>query len=380
MKSQEKTKQKKVAVLIRDFNPYSGGAEKYCFELTRVLSKKYHVSVLCQTYDGPVSDLQIIKIPKIKRPRYLNQLLFSFLSRKYIQDNKFDVIHSHDMVTYANVNTIHVPTVKSNISRKLLSSNFVNKFLIYISPRIRSYLWLENKQMNVCQDTPKHIIAVSDLLKKNITSSYAGTEYITKVISPGISLDKSILSSKKKFLISNNIKPNSFIILFVGHSFRRKGLQTLVDAFAKINNSSIYIVVAGRGDSNEINFPNEKVKKNIIFLGGVSDMSSIYPSVDIMVHPTLGDTYGMAVLEAMYHKIPVILSDKKYCGISSDLNESNSIFISNPLDSIDLSKKILYLLNNIHIRRDLGINAYKFAKNKSWEHISKEYENVFQNL
>ena len=103
----------KVAVLIRHYNASAGGAERYCVELTKRLAKIYDVHVFTQHNSEQSENITFHRIPQwFQRPRYLNQLLFSWFTRRETK-NKFDIVHSHEMVTHANIYTLHVPCVKT---------------------------------------------------------------------------------------------------------------------------------------------------------------------------------------------------------------------------------------------------------------------------
>ena len=65
MKNKGKNK-KKIAVLTRNFSPYSGGAERYCYELTLELKKIFEIHVLCQEYSENIEGINFYKVPKLK--------------------------------------------------------------------------------------------------------------------------------------------------------------------------------------------------------------------------------------------------------------------------------------------------------------------------
>ena len=54
----------RIAVLIRNFRRNSGGAERYCVELTERLSQYHDVHVFCQTFDKSSFPIEFHKISK----------------------------------------------------------------------------------------------------------------------------------------------------------------------------------------------------------------------------------------------------------------------------------------------------------------------------
>ena len=155
----------KIAVLVRNFNRNAGGAERYCVELSERLSENNEVHIYSQTFDEKLPTIEFHKISKyFDKPRFLNQLLFSYLTKK-ATSGKFDIVHSHEMVSDADIYTIHVPCFKSD----WINSKGIRKFLknlnTLLSPRKIGYLWLEKKQMQ--NSSKRHFISVSGMLPIN---------------------------------------------------------------------------------------------------------------------------------------------------------------------------------------------------------------------
>jgi UDP-glucose:(heptosyl)LPS alpha-1,3-glucosyltransferase len=96
-------------------------------------------------------------------------------------------------------------------------------------------------------------------------------------------------------------------------------------------------------------------------------MDEVYPGADTLIHPTLNDTYGMVVLESMLHQLSVIVSNKKYCGISEYIENKEAIILKDPKDEINLSNKIDFLYNNVDYRNNMSKHGLIKAKAFTWE-------------
>jgi len=362
-------KRLKVAVLIRNFNSSGGGAERYCVELTNRLSKIHEVHVFSQHNSEHSDHISFHKIPQwFKKPRFVNQLLFSWLTKRATQ-NKFDIVHSHDMATHANVYTLHVPCVRT----KWTQTKGIKKILRWantlLSPRKIAYLWLENKEMQVLSN--RYFICVSEYLSRNILESYPKLYEHMAIAHPGIEIqsynEREITKLREQFREDYNIPVSAFVLLFVAHGFKRKGLPAIIKALESLNDKSIHIVVAGNGDPKEIEIHSSVVKTNTHFIGSVKNMGELYPVADILIHPTLGDTYGMVVLEAMSHKLPVIVSSSEYCGFSEHLSNEEAIILNNPKNSKEISKNIQMLNQQVNLRNRIAENGLKKSKQINWE-------------
>lgn len=354
----------KIAVLIRHYNRSGGGAERYCVELTERLAKIHDVSVLSQEISEHSDYIKFIQIKQwVKRPRFANQLLFSWMTRRMTK-NQYDIVHSHDMTTHANIHTIHVPCVRSKWTEKKGIYKLARWLLTPLSPRKIGYLWLEHRQMMVARN--KHIISVSEYLSKNIIASYPKLLGRITIAQPGITL-QNLEESDNSFRQLNNISDTAFVLLFVAHRFKQKGLQVIVNALESIENNNIHVLVAGNGNPNEITFKSQRVQSNIHFIGTVKKMHQLYSTSDALIHPTLGDTFGMVALEAMSHKLPVIMSGPKFCGFSEHLNNNEALLLDNPKDFNELSSKISSLVNNEPLRSQLAYNGYNKSTEITWD-------------
>ncbi|MDB9976036.1 glycosyltransferase family 4 protein [Candidatus Thioglobus sp.] len=358
----------KIAILIRNYRRSSGGAERYCVELSEKLAIHHEVHVFAQSYEDNNSNIKFHKISKyFEKPRFLNQLLFSFLTRK-IKKDKFEIVHSHELVSNADIYTIHVPCFRSMWLEISGFKKFLRLLNTFLSPRKILYLWLESRQMRPLPQ--RHFISVSDYLSRNIIKCYPSINNIS-IANPGSSSNISNGSVQsdnklKNLRIKFSIPSNAFVMLLVANNFKKKGLPSIIESLKLLNNKKIYLIVAGN-DNFKRQIISSSVINNIIFLGTVEDMGSLYRQVDLLIHPTLADTYGMAPLEAMSLKLPIIISNMKFCGLSEYLNDSQAVILKNPIDEIEIASKIDFLYKNIDERLKIAQNGFEKSKTISWE-------------
>lgn len=372
----------KIAVLIRDYDFSGGGSQKYCVELTNRLSKTHEVHVFTQNIKSPCNRITFHKIPRLfVKPRFVNQLIFSHLTKKAIKKNHYDIVHSHDTVTHANIYTLHVDCVKTKWSNKKGFSKFLYLLDILLSPRMISYLWLEHKKLKPSKN--KKFIVVSGYLERNILDSYPKIKPHILTAQPGVNTHNSLNKKQHEIVRDNfrkryNIPEDSYVLLFIAHDFKRKGIHTIIKALEILNNANIYLIIAGKDNPKKVNFSSNIVQSNTLFLGSIDNMNDIYPGADTLIHPTLNDTYGMVVVESMLHQLSVIVSSKKYCGVSEYIDKNEAIILDNPKDEITLSKKIDLLYNNASNRNQIAKNGFNKATTYTWEHTLEQTLKAYQ--
>lgn len=366
----------RIAMLIRHFNPSGGGAERYCVELTKQLAKHHEVHLFAQTISECPPEVIPHTVPLlITRPRYINQLLFSWQTFTATH-KKFDIIHSHDMVTHADIYTLHVPCVKTRWTQTQGWRRWTRLASTIISPRLLSYLWLERKQL--AYRPGRQLLAVSEFLVRNIRYNYPDLRTDITLAYPGIHPTPVKPNDESNTLKDDlNIPASSFVILFIANDFKKKGLQPLIDALQIINDTNIHLLIAGNGKLHTINIPIQ-LNNNVHHLGVINNLDALYIQSDILVHPTNVDTYGMVVLEAMSHHLPVIVSNKEYCGFSEHLEDKqHALLLDNPFDAQEISQKILQLYNNIGFRDEIAIAGWEKSQTISWENTTKSTLNAY---
>ncbi|MBT7308703.1 MAG: glycosyltransferase family 4 protein [Gammaproteobacteria bacterium] len=352
-----------VAILIRHYNPYGGGAERYAVELTQRLARRYKVHVFAQTIEVQSPNITFHTIPQwLQRPRYINQLLFSWLTRRATQ-GKFDLVHSHDLVTHADLYTLHVPCFKTRWTESRGWRRGLRWLNTLLSPRKIAYLWLEQRQLSPRKG--KQLIAVSEFLSRNIVRNYPQNSASITIAYPGIN-PHPVEEIDPIWRSEQNLPAQAFVLLFVANDFRKKGLPTLIRALEQLNTPQIHLLVAGNGKQEALQIP-DTVQPNIHFLGVIKEMEPLYANVDALIHPTRMDTYGMVVLEAMAHRLPVIVSNQHYCGFSEHLTRQEAILLEDPRNPSEIAEKINFLFNHSEDRNRMAQRGFEKAQSITWD-------------
>jgi len=365
----------KIAVLIRHYNPSGGGAERYCVELTEQLALQHEVHLFAQTVSNHSANIVVHQIPQwLERPRYVNQLLFSWHTRKATQ-GKFDIVHSHDMVTHANVYTLHVPCVRTRWTETQGIRKVLHWLNTLLSPRKLAYLWLEKIQMQ--SRSGKQLIAVSDFLSRNIVMNYPETKGEIAIAYPGIHPTADQPNKDPFWRRKLSIPEDAFLLLSIANDFNKKGVQTTIDALTQLNQPEIHLAIAGNGKIENLQFP-QSLDSKLHFLGIVDNISSIYDQADALVHPTRIDTYGMVALEAMAHQLAVIVSNQNYCGFSEHLNKQEAILLENPESASEIAEKIHFLFNHPKERNNIAQLGWKKSQTITWAQTTSSTLQAYQ--
>jgi glycosyltransferase involved in cell wall biosynthesis len=122
-----------------------------------------------------------------------------------------------------------------------------------------------------------------------------------------------------------SIKKEQFVILYSGKLIEKKRPFDLLMAFERLNNENCTLFFMGDGPLR--NSMEEYIAKNdvnnVIISGFINqlEISSIYSMSDLFVMCSgIGETWGLAINEAMNFSLPVLVSST--CGSSFDLVEN----------------------------------------------------------
>ncbi len=116
------------------------------------------------------------------------------------------------------------------------------------------------------------------------------------------------LSEENYEKIKKNLMLDKPYILFVGTREPRKNLLRLIEAWQEIDDVELLIAGEEGWDGSDGKLKGSKKAR---FLGRVSDkeLTVLYSEAEVFVYPSLYEGFGLPVLEAFYHGVPVVTSD-----------------------------------------------------------------------
>jgi glycosyltransferase involved in cell wall biosynthesis len=375
------TERLRIAVLSRNFATTGGGAERYSIALVEQLAARHEVHVFAQTigHDFPGVTYHRMPMP-LAKPRWINQLLFGWATWRATRQG-FDIVHSHENTWHGNVQTVHVLPVKHSLFAGKRGGALALRWLkVLTSPRLLAYLWLETTRYAFAYK--KRVVAASTALKGVIATTFPNAKPMLEVITPGVDgvPGPCILAEKRAARTTLGLPDRVPLLLFVGNDFAKKGLPTLLTALAKLV-SPVHLAVVGRAETQTATqkmVDAAGLTHRVHFLGSLTDMSLAYCAADMLVHPTLEDAYGMVVLEAMSHGLPVIVSGPAYCGIAGDLSDGqNAVMLADPKSDILVAEAIKTVLGDAALAGKLSQGALAFAAQHSWRQAAQSYEALY---
>lgn len=206
------------------------------------------------------------------------------------------------------------------------------------------------------------IISTSNMMK-NISSKF--TNVPNEVVYPFCNVEK---------FEKNKYNANSINICSIGLGISTKGTDILYKVFdnvkRKISNSKLYAL----GDL--IFIKNIKKPKDCINPGVVDPLKYICDS-GVYVNTSRHESFGVNIIEAMCAGLPVIAT--KNCGASELISPHYPELITS-LDPIEISEKIISLLNKKEKKKKIGKHLKKIGKEFTKEKSISDFKNTFYTL
>jgi len=229
-----------------------------------------------------------------------------------------------------------------------------------------------------------HIIVTSRINKRILNEKFNIHPSRISIIPYGV--DHTLFSPLKNgILFKNKFNIKSDYILCVSRLEKEKGISLLLKAYTKVYSKypEVCLVIIGEGSQRKDLIKISKklrISDKVFFLGPIphSDLlASAYASAKIFVLPSIKEPFGIVLLEAMASGTPIIASNDG--GFAPELikqYENGLLFDSG--NYIDLSSKILFMLNNSIIAKNMANKLYNSNVNKfKWDDIINNIENVY---
>ncbi len=181
-------------------------------------------------------------------------------------------------------------------------------------------------------------------------------------------------------------------VLFVGGLEPRKGLTSLIAAFALVLREvpdAKLVAVAKTGFRGTDEVGTFRAQTEALGLGGSiefheslsqGDLLQMYSDCDLLVLPSKTEGWGLALMEAMACEKPVVAT--RVGGIPELVRDGTDGILVEPGDVDGLAEAVVGLLKDRGLRERLGTNGRRRVSGFSWDSTARvvlgEYEKALQ--
>ncbi|MEW7278102.1 N-acetyl-alpha-D-glucosaminyl L-malate synthase BshA [Aquimarina sp. 2201CG1-2-11] len=174
--------------------------------------------------------------------------------------------------------------------------------------------------------------------------------------------------------------PEERIVTHISNFRAVKRITDVVDIFYTIQKEiPAKLLMVGEGPERE---PAEQkckelgIKDKVIFLGNSNEIDKVLCFSDLFLLPSERESFGLAALEAMVNKVPVISSNAG--GIPEVNNQGVSGYLSNVGDVKEMSENAIKILKDDITLERFKQNAYNEARKFDVNEIVPKYIAIYQ--
>lgn len=227
------------------------------------------------------------------------------------------------------------------------------------------------------------IITVSDYSKQDIIKAFNFPK--EKIFVTHLAHEDIYIPLKKDYckdFIAKHYSINDDFILYIGGFSPRKNIVGLIQAFSKINQKNLKLVIAGnKGKSYELyksTAENYNVSSNVLFPGFIplEHMPIFYNASKLFVYPSLYEGFGLPPIEAMACGTPIIASN--LTSVPEVVKDAGILI--NPYDIDELAEAMKRVLQDSFLRKDLARKALLKSSEFSWLKTADNTLNAFKSI
>jgi len=360
--------------------PLVGGISEHIHNLTNELRKRGHdVFILTSRirdghipFEDPPHVIRIGRGITVPVNKSFASITFSPLItrkiKKILDEGGYDIVHIHGTLAPT------IPLVT------LYYTQTMTFFTFHASHGESKGYELFKPILQKAFDRIDGLIAVSEEAKNTIARYFPGNY---RIIPNGVDVERF----KPDGNVIRGLKSrNTKVILFVGRFEPRKGVKYLIKAMRRVLKEipDARLVLVGGGPLRKFytQLVEEEIKDKVHFAGIVprEKLPAYYRSADVFVSPAIeGESFGIVLLEAMASGLPVIAS--RIPGYTHVFKEGDEGFFFKPKDHKDLAEKLIVLLKNDELRREMGRKGReRVVKLYSWAKVAGEVESYYNEV
>ncbi len=316
-----------------------------------------------------------------RSPYKLNNIKAIFTLKKIVEEEKYDMIHTHTPMGSVVTRLASKHLRKKHQTRVIYTAH---GFHFYIGSPKRNWLlfYPVEKYLSKYTDTLILINKEDYNLAKKRFKKCKDINYV-----PGVGIDKEKfdikMSQKEKEDLrkSFGLKKDDFVMIYPAELNKNKNQILLIDVMTSLVEKypNIHLFLAGKDSYN--GYYQRIVKErglinNIHFLGFRKDIPRLLKITDLSVASSLREGLPVNIMEAMYMKVPIIATITR--GVSDLIKNNKNGYIIEKNDVNSFTKKVEKLYNDKNRRLLMAKNNKELIKPLMLDNIMKEMKKIYE--
>jgi len=227
------------------------------------------------------------------------------------------------------------------------------------------------------------VTAPSVTIKKDLEKM--GCKKRIEVLSNGVDINRFSPENYSEELRSKLCSNDERMIFHVGRITKEKGVDVLLKAARalKLEGLRFKLVIGGKGpvlDDLKAMSRNLGISDSVVFAGFISDedLPKYYATADVFATASIVETQGIVMLEAMASGTPVVGAQAG--AIPELVRDDINGFVFKPTDHKQAAEKLINVIGNESLRKELSSGAIKSVRDHSLEKVCDKVESIYNEL
>ncbi len=325
-----------------------------------------------------------VKIPSLCDVHPLLQVLsfaYSTIPKLYylLKEKPVDIIHSHSQFA-----GLFVLIAKSIFKWHIVILYTTHNTKFILNPSLLNRI--KHIAESILLKRIDHIFTPTISVKNTLVSHFGLNSLKITSIHYGLEVEKI----KEYINYNKSNREKRHIVMYPARICRRKNQLALVRASIGVLKEvpdTMFIFAGPVDEKGYFNSLQKFIKENnltsnIEFTGPLprQKIYELYKKASIFVFPTLYETQGIVLIEAMAFGVPVIASDIGPVRDVVGLIEGSAVLID-PQNQEQIAQKIIHVLKDMKLRETLSHKGKKLVKEYfSWDRIAVKTAETYQQL
>lgn len=202
---------------------------------------------------------------------------------------------------------------------------------------------------------------------------------------PGVGIDlndfENIKLNKTQYRDKLGFNNKDILLISAGNINKSKNFETCIKALKLVNRRNIHLLICGEGpnlDNLRKLVEKLKIKDKVHFLGYRKDIKELFMISDIFIFASKREGLPRVTMEAMASGLPCIVS--KIRGNTDLIQNGVNGYLFNPSDIEDLKNKIMEIVNDNNLYKQMKVANLKKIKQYDVNLIEKKIELIYSKI
>ncbi len=373
----------RIAIATWSYDEHQG-ISRCVVELAARLSLEHEVHVFAAEIAADVRPGIELHRVELRYPQvHLNEYDFYLRAGRALRAGGFDVVHAHFPVGCpTDVYTCHgLARMALRTFRGFPPAGSVD---VPLSRMLRWYIQVPLHSLAVRRRRPQ-LCAVSRKVARELAEESGRPLEQIEVVANGVDLTRfrpeigaGLRQEARRRL---GLADTDFALLWVGNHLRHKGMRHAIATLEKLPESAVLLAVGADAPGNMPElapaFERLRASGRLRFLAVDAQIEPYYAAADALLFPSLYESFGLVVLEAMAIGLPVVTARSVAFADESIVDGVNGFVVDDPWDSDGMAGRVRRLMGDAALRASIAEAGWKTAQHFTWDAYCAAYQRLY---